>query len=344
MDLSELLRQALEAARAGRDWSARDLFQDVVRLDPNSEIAWIWLSELLDPLEDRIVACQRVLSINPKNHQVRAHLKRLLEEQQAARLKKTSELDEKVQQARWLIEDGRREEALLLVQTILREDDARKDAWHLFADLSVGINDKVRAYTAIVQHDPSDEAARALLKRFQYYQRNPLDLAAFYEEEGEQDKALELYHYLAAHAGNSSEFDRIYKNITRLQYTQSRNIRHVRPSVNILRLSAGFPLLYVFEMLIQEGLNPIGHPAPHLWVGLPMMVVGGFLLAVAGVRSRHVIWQRWFGEQEGRGSTTARMLVSIAGWFLVLATHLVLALDSIVRLQTFQTPTIPWIR
>jgi tetratricopeptide (TPR) repeat protein len=344
MDAAELLQQALEAARAGRDLTARDLFQDVVRLDPNNETAWLWLSGLLDPLEDRIMACERVLSINPGNHQVRAYLKQLIEEQQAAHQKKTSELDEKVQQVRWLIEEGRREEALQFLQVILREDDSRKDAWQLFADLSIGINDKVRAYAAIVQHHPSDEEARALLKRFKYYQRNPLELAAYYEEEGEQDKALELYRSLAARAGDSSEFDRIYKNISRIKYLQRKKIRYVRPSFNILRLSTGLPLLYAFEILIQEGLNPIRHPAPHLWIGLPMVAVGGFLLAVSGVRSRHVIWQRWFGEFEGRGSTAARILVSIAGWFLVLAPHLLLALDSVVRMQTFETPTIPWIR
>jgi len=343
MDVTELLRKALEAARSGRELTARDLFQDVIRLDPNNEIAWIWLSGLLDPLEDRIMACERVLSINPRNQRIHAYLKRLLDEQEAIRARKSSEIDKLVHQARWIVENGRPEDALLQVQSILREDDSRNDAWQLFAELSTGIDDKVRAYTAMVRNNPSDEAAREALKRFKHYQRNPLDLAAYYEDEGEQEKALELYHSLAAHAGDSSEFDRIYKNITRIQYTQNLDIRHVRPATNILRLSAGFPLLYFFEMLIQEGLNPIKHPAPHLWFGLLMVAAGGFLLAVAGIRSKHPIWQRWFGEYESRGSTPARVLLSIAGWFLALVPHLILALDSVVRLQTFEIPPMPWI-
>jgi len=343
MDATELLRKAIDAAHSGRELTARDLFQDAVRLDPNNEIAWVWLSGLLDPLEDRIVACERVLSINPGNQRIRAHLRRLLDEQEAIQARKASELDELVQQAHWMIEDGRREDALLQVQSILREDDSRNDTWQLFAELSTGIDDKVRAYMAMVRNDPADESAREALKRFKHYQRNPLDLAAYYEDEGEQDKALKLYHSLAAHASDSSEFDRVYKNITRIQYTQNLNIRHVRPSTNILRLSAGLPLLYFFEILIQEGLNPIKHPAPHLWVGMPAVAVGSFFLAVAGIRSKHLIWQRWFGEYEGRGSTAARILLSVAGWFLILAPHLILALDSIIRLQSFEIPTIPWI-
>ena len=93
---------------------------------------------------------------------------------------------------------------------------------------------------------------------------------------------------------------------------------------------------------MQEGLNPIRHPAPHLWIGFPFVVVGGFCLAVASVPARHKIWQRLFGEWEGRGARAARILVSIAGWFLVLIPHIVIVLDSVVRLQTFISPPNPW--
>ena len=116
MNSEDLLRQALQAARNGRELTARDLFQDVVRIDPNNELAWIWLSGLLDPLEDRITACERVLSINPGNRQIRAYKDELLKEQNLAHQKKLSELDEKVQQVRWFIEDEKRDEALLLLQ------------------------------------------------------------------------------------------------------------------------------------------------------------------------------------------------------------------------------------
>jgi len=344
MDSAELLRQAVQAARNGRELTARDLFQDVVRLDPNNELAWMWLSGLLAPLEDRLAACERVLSINPGNQRIRAYRDKLLKEQNAAEQKELFELDEKVQQVRWHIEDGKRDEALLLLQKILRDNDGHKEAWLLFADLSVSINDKVRAYAAILQIDPSNDSARENLKRYRYFQRNPLELAAYYEEEGRLDQALALYNVLAAEAGNTSEFERIYRNIVRIEDTKIENIRHIRPSFTILRLSTGLPLLYILEMLIQEGLNPVRHPAPDLWIGIIIVIFGSFLLTVAGIRSRHVIWQRWFGDPGGRGSNMSRMLVAISGWMLVLIPHLMLVWDSFMRLQTFQIPTIPWIR
>lgn len=344
MNSAEILRQALQAARSGRELTARDLFQDVVRMDPNNEVAWMWLTGLLDPLEDRIAACERVLSINPRNQKIRAYLDKLLEEYKAERQWKINEQDEKVQQIRSFIENGRRNEALLLLQNILREESVHKEAWRLFADLSVSINDKVRAYEAIVQVDPADASARQALRRYRYFQRNPLELAAHYEEEGDLDKALELYEVLAAEAGNSSKFEHMYKNIVRLEDAKIENVRHVKPAFTILRMSVGLPLLYVLEVFIQEGLNPIRHPAPALWLGIPLVALGSFLLTVAGVRVRHAIWRRWFGDREGRGSDVMRALVAVTGLMMVLTPHLFLAWDSYLRLQTFQIPAIPWIR
>lgn len=344
MDSAEILRQALQAARNGRELTARDLFRDVVRLDPNNELAWMWLSGLLDPLEDRIAACERVLAINPGNRKIQAYLEQLLKEYEVDHQWKVSEQEEKVRQVRWFIEAGRRNEALILVQNILREETGHKEAWQLFAELSISLNDKVRAYQAMVELDPADASARAALRRFRYFQSNPLELATHYEEEGELDKALDLYEVLAAEAGTPSDFERMYKSIVRLEDAKLENVRHVKPAFTILRLSVGLPLLYIFEVFIQEGLNPIRHPSPVLWLGIPVVALGSFLLTVASLRVRHVVWRRWFGDHHSRGSDVMRGLVAATGLMMVLAPHLLLVLDSYARLQTFQIPAIPWIR
>lgn len=344
MDSAEILRQALQAARNGRELTARDLFQDVVRIDPNNEVAWMWLSGLLDPLQDRIAACERVLSINPENRKIRVYLDKLLVEYELVRQRLVIEAGDDLQQVRRSIEAGERNEALFLLQNILREANDHKEAWRLFADLSASIDDKVRAYQAIVQTDPSDHAAREALKRYRYFKRHPLELAAQYEEEGDLDRALDLYQVLAAAAGDSSDFERIYKNITRLEGAKLENVRQVKPVLSLLRLSLGLPLLYMIEILIQEGLNPIRHPSPGLWLGIPLVTVGSFFLAVAGLRFRHEIWRRWFGDQNGRGSGLMRGIVALTGWMLVIAPHLFLFWDSYLRLQVFQIPAIPWIK
>ena len=74
---SDTVRQAIEAARAGRKVEARDLLLQVVESDPHNELAWVWLSGLVDSLEDRIIACENALTINSSNEKVRAYLTQL---------------------------------------------------------------------------------------------------------------------------------------------------------------------------------------------------------------------------------------------------------------------------
>lgn len=342
MDTTEILRRAVQAARNGRELTARDLFQDVVRLDPNNEVAWMWLSGLLDSLEDRIAACERVLSINPGNRQMQAYHENLLKERIVEGGEEVSKRDDKLREVRSFLAAGKRNEAMLLLQNFLREESGHKEAWQLFADLSVSTQDKVRAYESILEIDPEDAAIREALRRYRYFQRNPHELAAHYEEEGDLDKALALYEVLATEAENPTEFERIYKNIVRLEDARLENVRRVKPAFTILRLSIGLPMLYVLEILIQAGLNPIRHPVPLLWLGLPMVALGSFLLTVSSMRARHAIWRNWFGDRDVQGSAVMQVLLGTAGVMLVLAPHLFLIMDSYLRLQTFQVPAIPW--
>jgi tetratricopeptide (TPR) repeat protein len=78
MNPQDLLRQGIEAARAGRRAEARDFFIQVVDLDPQNQAAWLWLTGYVDDLEDKIIACENVLTINPANEKVRSYLATLL--------------------------------------------------------------------------------------------------------------------------------------------------------------------------------------------------------------------------------------------------------------------------
>ena len=80
MTAGELLRQGLDAARAGRKTDARDLLIRVVEVEPRNELAWMWLTGLVDDLEDKIIACENVLAINPANEKVKAYLDCLLQQ------------------------------------------------------------------------------------------------------------------------------------------------------------------------------------------------------------------------------------------------------------------------
>jgi hypothetical protein len=82
------------------------------------------------------------------------------------------------------------------------------------------------------------------------------------------------------------------------------------------------------------GLNPLKHPNFFLWLSLPLVILGSYLISLAEVRSHHMIWQRLFREQ-GTGSPLARSLTAATGWCLVLVPCLLLILDSLNRLRSF---------
>ena len=84
MTSTELLKQGVDAARAGRKAEARTLLIQAVEIDPQNEMAWIWLSGLMEDLEDRIIACENALTINPANVKVRTYLDGLLREKNDA--------------------------------------------------------------------------------------------------------------------------------------------------------------------------------------------------------------------------------------------------------------------
>jgi tetratricopeptide (TPR) repeat protein len=63
----QLLERGIEAARAGRKDEARKLLQQSLRLDPQSDSAWLWLASVISDKRERLVALQRSLEINPAN-------------------------------------------------------------------------------------------------------------------------------------------------------------------------------------------------------------------------------------------------------------------------------------
>ncbi len=340
----DLLHRAIQAARSGRELTARDLFQDVVRLDPSNEVAWMWLSGLLDSLEDRLAACEQVLFLNPRNAPMRAYYEKLLAEREAFQQRKQEELEATLAYARAHYEKKEYAQALLVVQELLQQETQLADAWLLYAELVNGIDEKIQAYESALRIDPSNEAARQRLEHYRYYQKEPHELAAYFEEEGRLDEAIAVYQEIVARAANSSDFDRAYREMVRLEDLKIEKVRHVRPVVHIARLSMGLPLLYFLLALLQEGMNPFAHFALYHWIGTPFVLLGSFFIAVAAVRSRHTIWERLFGERGGRGSAMARGTVSLAGWLLVLLPHFLLVLDSFARLAVFQTPPLPRLR
>lgn len=339
---AELFERAVAAARAQQKDEARELFIQVVETDPQHEGAWMWLAGLMESIEDRIIACENVLTINPANEKVRTHLARLQSQQEASAAgKNRKEAAHLLQQARRAAERGDSQPAGENARKSVEKDPAYEEAWIFLAEISPNLDEQIAALEKALRLNPSNPETILALKQAHYLKANPLAAAARLEQLGKLDEALSFYQELAGKARNSKEFDHIYRHIVRIEGLQREKIRYVAPHSSILRLAFAWPLLYLSLALVQVGLNPFAHPLFYLWLGLPFVVLGSFLLSLAEVRSPHVIWRTLFDEH-GDGSMFARLVTAAAGWFLILVPHILLVLDSLNRLRHFQIPPMPF--
>jgi tetratricopeptide (TPR) repeat protein len=62
-----LLQQGIAASKAGQRQEACQILQKVIELNPGSESAWLWLSGVVDDLQERRHCLEQVLRINPNN-------------------------------------------------------------------------------------------------------------------------------------------------------------------------------------------------------------------------------------------------------------------------------------
>lgn len=97
---------------------ARDIFLRIVEEDPRNELAWMWLAGLVDSLEDKIIACENVLTINPSNEKARKYLeglnRRKADAGQTARKTTPRRAVDPLDEARFLEQEGKFDEALMV--------------------------------------------------------------------------------------------------------------------------------------------------------------------------------------------------------------------------------------
>src|SRR5512140_930687 len=129
---AQVLQRAVQAARAGRKIEARDLLIELVEREPQNEMAWMWLSGLVDSLEDRIIACENVLTINPANDKVRDYLADLQRQHADSLAKKDREAAAALlNQARIEAERNYKNTALQLATQAVEKCEDYEEAWLL---------------------------------------------------------------------------------------------------------------------------------------------------------------------------------------------------------------------
>ncbi len=74
---SQLLKTAVQAAKAGDREKAHQLLLQIVEQDETNETAWLWLSGTVQTREDRQICLENVLAINPNNEIAKKGLQKL---------------------------------------------------------------------------------------------------------------------------------------------------------------------------------------------------------------------------------------------------------------------------
>jgi TolB protein len=62
-----ILAQAIEAIRSGDKTTGQKLLAQVLRADPRSESAWLWMSQIVETDQQRLDCLRRIIAINPNN-------------------------------------------------------------------------------------------------------------------------------------------------------------------------------------------------------------------------------------------------------------------------------------
>ncbi len=330
-----LLQQAISAARVGRELTARDIFLEVVEINPRNEIAWMWLTGLLDDLNDCIYACEMVLDINPHNVHARQYLSQLQVKKQKQVDEARQDREEQVRQAYELAKSNQREAALSIVRDLAQRNDASAESWRLLADLTPEMDERLHALEKLLALAPANIKVRQQLDRLQHFKNNPLDLGAMYEEQGNVDKAIETYKLASYRPDFKNKWNNIYWKIVGLENLRQEKIAHISPAVSVARLTGGPPLLYFIFLLLHEGINLLTNPEPLLWFGFFWVLFGGFMIAIASVRSHSRLWSLLFKEVASGGTPAARFTMAAAGWILVILPFILLFLMAFNRLKEF---------
>jgi len=327
-----LLQQALQAARAKHELTARDLFLDVVKINRHNEIAWMWLTGLLDNLDDCIHACEQVLEINPDNEHARQYLAQLMGKRQIQLDEKMGIAQGQLQKAISLAKARKTEQALNLMRTVVLDYESSPEAWRLIVELSPDMDEQIHALDKLVTLTPEDERSKETLNHLRHLKKNPHELATIHEEQGDVEKAIDYYYQALAQEHLKDKWYDIDQKIMQLKMRLNENIEHVSPAISITRLAAGPSLLYFLLVLIEVGINPFANPEPILWIGFLLTMLGSFMIALATVRSHHRLWLKLFKDLSAGGSPLARIAMGMAGWFLLLISFSLLFFMDYLRL------------
>ncbi len=153
----ELLRQGIVITKGGDKRQGRELLLEAVRIDPRSEMAWLWLASVAETPEDSITYLQCVLEINPAQEQALKWIK------QARRNFAQSLLARGVAAAK----AGDTGAARALLSQAVELEPTREVAWLWLASVTEELEEKLTFLRRALDLNPANEQTQISLQRVQ---------------------------------------------------------------------------------------------------------------------------------------------------------------------------------
>jgi tetratricopeptide (TPR) repeat protein len=149
-DAETLLRVGIAAVKSGQRERARDMLMRVVEQDEENVLAWLWLSGVVDSLDDREVCLENVLALDPDNGAARKGLA-LVHQQK---------VDGLLRKGIAAAKSGQRERARDLLTRVVDQDDGNISAWLWLSGVVDSLDDREVCLENVLALDPDNDAAR----------------------------------------------------------------------------------------------------------------------------------------------------------------------------------------
>ncbi|HDD25451.1 MAG TPA: tetratricopeptide repeat protein [Chloroflexi bacterium] len=149
-EVNTWLRQGIAAARAGQQAQAREMLMQVIEIDEENLLAWLWLSGVVDSLEDQEVCLENVLTLQPDHEMARRGL------DQIRRYKATQWLREGIAAAK----AGRTQEAQDLLTRAVEADETNVSAWLWLSGVTQDLDERELYLQNVLSLDPDNVAAQ----------------------------------------------------------------------------------------------------------------------------------------------------------------------------------------
>jgi len=340
MKQSELFQTAVKKAKTGQREQARTMLMELVEDNPEHELAWLWLSELVEDLEDKIIALENALTINPQRSQAQTRLRQLRQKFAAAsqhfstngathvyaltteetRFAEISQLF-----AASNITEGRQQLA-----SFLRRYSDNEAGWWLMVQHADSKKNLLIGLDHLLRINAAHPEAPKMVGRIKPTIEDSLQMGRLYERLERWETAV---HYYKRALKSPNNADRLLAQ-KRLPHVEQQiklaNIKFTSPTVTVLRLTLGPTILYAMLVLIQAGLKPTQTP-PLLCLG-NLLFLAGMLLFSALCHAPEHPWLQRLREAAVFQNITLLRLVSV---LLILLPLLLLLLLTISRLLNF---------